>query len=74
MTVYVTREGTKLTAEFPRELLEKLYHAEPTCSDLFERFQNESNSQQKSQNTNSENFVAELIKNDYLSVIDPVDG
>ena len=74
MTVYVTCDGKKLTAEFPRELLEKLYYLEPSFSLLFEQFQNNSNSQQVSQNINSENFVAELIQNDYLSVIDPIDG
>jgi hypothetical protein len=29
---------------------------------------------QKSQQISSENFIAELIQNGYLSVIDPVDG
>jgi hypothetical protein len=74
MTIYVTHEGTKLTAEFPRELLEKLYQVEPNCGILFEQFKNKSNSQTSSQKINSENFIAELIQNDYLSVIDPVDG
>ncbi len=36
MSVYVTPEGTKLTAEFPQELLEKLDRAE-SMSVLLER-------------------------------------
>ena len=44
MSIYITREGTKLTAEFPRELQEKLYQAEPTYGILFEKFKRVSNS------------------------------
>jgi hypothetical protein len=74
MAIYVTREGTKLTADVATELLEKLYQVEPNCCTLYEQFQNHSNSQQETKRVNSENFIAELIQNDYLSVIDPVDG
>ena len=74
MDIYITREGTKLTAEFPQELVEKLSQVEPVCGFLFKQFKEKSNSHQKSQKINCESFVAELIQNDYLSVIDPVDG
>jgi hypothetical protein len=74
MDVYITREGTKLTAEFPQELLEKLSQAEPDCDILFEQFKTKSNSPQESKNVNSENVIAQLIQNDYLSVVDPIDG
>ena len=74
MNVYITREGTKLTAEFPQELVEKLSQVEPVCGVLFEQFEEKSNSQKKSQKINCEIFIAQLIQNDYLSVIDPIDG
>jgi hypothetical protein len=74
MDTYVTCEGTKLTAEFPQELVEKLYQAEPDCSSFLEKSKKKLNFAQKSQQISSENFIAELIQNGYLSVIDPVDG
>ena len=42
MSVYVTPEGTKLTAEFPQELLEKLDRAE-SMSVLLERLNGKDN-------------------------------
>ena len=74
MDIYVTHEGTKLTAEFPQELLKKLCQAEPACGVLFEQFKKKSNSSPQSKNINPKNFIAELIQNDYLSVVDPIDG
>lgn len=74
MNVYITCEGTKLTAESAQELLEKLYQAEPNCSVLLVRSQHNSDYPHQLNNTNSENLIAELIQNDFLSVIDPIDG
>ena len=74
MSIYVTCEGTKLTAELPQELREQLTQAEPVYGRLWSKFKNQSNHPQTSQNLNSDQFIAELIQNDYLSVIDPVDG
>ena len=74
MSTYVTCEGTKLTAELPQELGEKLTQAEPVYGSLWSKFKNQSNHSQKAQNLNSDQFIAELIQNDYLAVIDPVDG
>jgi hypothetical protein len=74
MNIYITCEGTKLTAESTQELLEKLYQAEPNCSILFEQSQHNSDYPQKLNNIKSENLIAELIQNDLLSVIDPIDG
>jgi hypothetical protein len=70
----MTREGTKLTADVATELIEKLYQAEPACSILLEQLKNQANSQPKVNTTKPENIVADLIQNDYLTVIDPVDG
>ena len=74
MDIYITREGTKLTAEFPQELAEKLSQVEPVYGFLFKQFQEKSNDHKKSQKINCESFIAELIQSDYLSVIDPIDG
>ncbi len=74
MTIYMTREGTKLTADVATELIEKLYQAEPAYSILLEQLKNQANSQPKVNITKPENIVADLIQNDYLTVIDPVDG
>lgn len=79
MTIYMTREGTKLTADIPTELIEKLYQAEPNCFKMFNNddkvIENESlSSLLKFTKLDSANFIAELIQNDYLSVIDPIDG
>jgi hypothetical protein len=80
MTIYITREGTKLTAEFPAELLEKLYQAEPVCTAMLQDIKNQvaaksqSISQVEARATDPENCIANLIQNDYLSVIDPIDG
>ena len=74
MSIYVTCEGTKLTAELPEELLAKLEQVEPTYGSLWEKFTSLSNHSQTSPSINPENFIADLIQNDYLSVIDPVDG
>lgn len=53
MGVYVTCEGTKLMAECPQELLEKLYEAEPVCATLLEQFTKKSIYPQKLKKINS---------------------
>jgi hypothetical protein len=70
MTIYITKEGNKLSAEFPAQLLEKLRQLEPACADILEDHKNEVGSRI----TDPETLIAYLIQNGYLSVIDPVDG
>jgi hypothetical protein len=70
MTIYMTQEGNKLTAEFPAQLLEKLQQLEPACAEILQDYKN----QEGVRITDPETLIAYLIQNGYLLVIDPVDG
>ena len=41
MTIYITQEGNKLSAEFPAQLLEKLQQLEPACAEILQDYKNQ---------------------------------
>jgi hypothetical protein len=70
MTIYITQEGDKLTAESPAQLLEKLQQLEPAYAEILQDYKNQAGVRI----TEPETLIAYLIQDGYLSVIDPVDG
>jgi hypothetical protein len=70
MTIYITQEGNKLSAEFPAQLLEKIQELEPAFSEILRGYTNQAGVRI----TDPETLIAYLIQDGYLSVIDPVDG
>jgi hypothetical protein len=80
MTTYITREGVKLSGDSAAELLEQLQQAglipRESAAEFMERaarhFQIQDNVAINI--SDSESFIADLIQNDYLSVIDAIDG
>jgi hypothetical protein len=80
MTTYITREGVKLSGDSAAELLEQLQQGglipPESAREFMERaaqhFQLQDNI--RIDTSNSESFIADLIQNDYLSVIDVIDG
>ncbi|MGK7872984.1 MAG: hypothetical protein AB4426_06640 [Xenococcaceae cyanobacterium] len=80
VTTYITRDGVKFTASSPAELIEQLQQEEPTPSENIQDFMNrvarrcQIEDNVSIRTTNSEIFVADLIQNDYVYVIDVIDG
>ncbi|TRV48847.1 MAG: hypothetical protein EWV53_19465 [Microcystis panniformis Mp_MB_F_20051200_S9] len=80
MTIYVTREGDKLVADSPLELVEKLQQYQGRMAETREEFMTRMAAQMVATQgltvpiTDPENFIAELIHNDFLSVVDSIDG
>jgi hypothetical protein len=78
MAIYVTREGTKLTASSPTELVEQLFRHSPTetLQDFMERMSRHFQAEDKItiRTDDPEIFIADLIQNDYLKVVDTIDG
>ncbi|NCR07519.1 hypothetical protein [Microcystis aeruginosa] len=80
MTIYVTREGDKLVADSPLELVEKLQQYQGRMAETREEFMTQMAAQMVATQgltvpiTDPENFIAELIHNDFLSVVDSIDG
>lgn len=80
MTTYITPAGIKLSGDSAVELLEQLQQAglipKESVPEFMERvarhFQLQDNI--SIDTSNPENFIADLIQNDYLSVIDIIDG
>ncbi|WP_375328711.1 hypothetical protein [Microcystis sp. BLCC-F210] len=80
MTIYVTREGDKLVADSPLELVEKLQQCQGKMTETRQEFMTRMAAQMVASQgvtipiTDAENFIAELIHNDFLSVVDSIDG
>lgn len=80
MTIYITREGTKFNADSATELVEQLQHQEPISAHNIQDFMGQmaKHCQTKDgvslRTLDPEIFVADLLQNDYLSVIDVIDG
>ncbi len=80
MTIYVTREGDKLAADSPLELVEKLQQCQGRMTETRQEFMTRLAAQMVASQgvtvpiTDPENFIAELIHNDFLSVVDSIDG
>jgi hypothetical protein len=80
MTTYITREGVKLSGDSAAELLEQLQQGGLIPSESFQEFMERAAKHlQKKHNihidtSNTESFIADLIQNDFLSVIDVIDG
>lgn len=80
MTIYVTREGDKLVADSPLELVEKLQQCQGTMAETRQDFMTRMAAEMEATQgitvpiTDLENFIAELIHNDFLSVVDSIDG
>lgn len=80
MTIYITARGDKVIADSPIELVEKLRRlqgkTEETRRDFMNRFAREIGAIQGATilTTDPGTFIAELIQNDYLSVVDSIDG
>lgn len=80
MTTYITRAGIKLSGDSAVELLEQLQQAELIPKESASEFMARAAQQFQLQDnialdtSNAENFIADLIQNDYLSVIDLIDG
>ena len=80
MTTYITPAGIKLNGDSALELLEQLQEAglipKESASEFMVRaaqhFQLQDNISLDT--SNPEDFIADLIHNDYLSVIDMIDG
>ena len=80
MTTYITPAGIRVSGDSAVELLEQLEQArlipDESGPEFMERvahyFQVEDNI--SIDTSNPENFIADLIQNDYLSVIDVIDG
>lgn len=80
MTIYITRQGTKFNADSATELVEQLQHQEPISSPNLQDFMGQMAKRCQTEDGVSirtldpEIFVADLLQNDYLSVIDVIDG
>jgi hypothetical protein len=80
MTIYVTREGDKLVADSPLELVEKLQQCQGRMTETRQEFMTRMAAEMVAIQgitvpiTDPENFIAELIHNDFLSVVDSIDG
>jgi hypothetical protein len=80
MTIYVTREGDKLVADCPLELVEKLQQCQGRMTETRQEFMTRMAAQMVATKAllflspDPENFIAELIHNDFLSVVDSIDG
>ncbi|OKH20103.1 hypothetical protein NIES593_20190 [Hydrococcus rivularis NIES-593] len=80
MTIYVTRQGTKFNADSATELVEQLQHQESISSNSLQDFMNQMAKRCQTEDgvairtLDPEIFIADLIQNDYLSVIDVIDG
>jgi hypothetical protein len=80
MTIYITTEGDKVIADSPMELVGKLQRLqgkiEETQRDFMNRLAKEIGAIQgvTIPITDPGTFIAELIHNDYLSVVDSIDG
>jgi hypothetical protein len=80
MTTYITRQGTKLTASSSVDLVEKLQRVESASTGELQDFMNQiarrcqTEEGVKIRTTPTDTFVGDLIQNDYLRVIDAIDG
>jgi hypothetical protein len=80
MTIYINRQGAKFNANSATELVEQLQHQESISSKNLQDFMNQMAKHCQIEDGVSirtlapEIFVADLIQNDYLSVIDVIDG
>jgi hypothetical protein len=80
MTIYITRQGAKFKADSATELVEQLQHQEPISSQNLPDFMSQMAKRCQIEDGVSirtlepEIFVADLLQNDYLSVIDAIDG
>ena len=80
MTIYVTREGDKLVADSPLELVEKLQQCQGRMTETRQDFMTRMAAQMVASQgvtvpiTDPENFIAELIHNYFLSLVDSIDG
>lgn len=80
MTIYVTARGEQLFADSPVELVDQLQQLRgekgETKQDFMDRIAREMAAIQGTivHTADPATFIAELIQNDYLSVVDSIDG
>lgn len=80
MATYITREGIKLRGDSASELLAQLQQAELIPRESAQEFMERAarlfqvRDDVSIDTSSPENFIADLIQNDYLSVVDIIDG